>query len=432
MPTFLRMMEILSCSMAGFVPYLVLLFYPFRNHLRLKGFPAVVLAFVMSAAVLSSDLQAALGTLAIPVLETVALPAPFLLLLSGAFLIMAVLCIHAPIDKVLLNTFSVINLAILIHGAATNGADLYSLRWFVITLILQVVLLIPYGINLAMCLGPTLNLSKAKIWHYIWAIPAAVCAVGCGLVFAGVATKTLLIAMAIATVAAAAAAAAALYLTRTEMITLFLKREKPVKNTQHAQPAAPAVELMPDPVQLYYSNIQTRLAESEHSNKELLLQVMSMEDDLEQQDYDKVRARLNFLRKQLSATCAPSGNSRIDPILTYYTRQALISGIKIVSSITLPELCPVTDEDMAVLLGCLMDQALESCREQNGGTRRIAAATHQSDDILQIGVKNTYTEPMDEDCERMNICRQIVERYDGRIQINSNGGVTQVVVTLSI
>ena len=37
MPTFLTISKILGCYMAGLLPYLLLLIYPFRNHLRLKG-----------------------------------------------------------------------------------------------------------------------------------------------------------------------------------------------------------------------------------------------------------------------------------------------------------------------------------------------------------------------------------------------------------
>ena len=62
MPTFLRMMEILSCSMAGLLPYILLLVYPFRNHLRFKGYLAGFLTFLITAGVLYYDLLSSLGT----------------------------------------------------------------------------------------------------------------------------------------------------------------------------------------------------------------------------------------------------------------------------------------------------------------------------------------------------------------------------------
>lgn len=420
MPTFLRMAEIMACSMTDFLPYLVLLFYPFRNHLRLKGVPAAFLTFLLSAVVLHHDVQGALG---MP-----AASASFLLQRSAALLLILLISVRAPIWKMLLNTLSVINLSLLIHLAATQAVEPYSLRWFTTALMLQVGLLIPYAINLVKCLGPTLNLSDAPIWKFLWGIPAAVAVAGCAMISSGTATMVATVNLAVATVVSAIAAAAALYLTKTEMITLILRKQK---TAAKAQPVADVAQ-MPDPVQLQYANLQARMAESEHSHKELLLQVMSMEGDLEQQDYEQLRQRLNFMRKLLSATANPSGNSRIDPILTYYTRQALLSSIKIVTSVTLPQWCAVTDEDLAVLIGCLMDHALNACREQTFGTRRIAVATNQSGDLLQIGIKYTYSDSLDSDSEQLNLCRQIAERYHGDLQIIDGDGVAQVVVTLSI
>ena len=413
MPTFLRMTEILACSMAGFIPYLVLIFYPFRNHMLLKGYPAGLLTFLLSAGVLYFDVSTALG---MPVFAV-----PFVLACAGAFLVLALAGIWVPVWKNLLNTLSVINFFLLIHAVADHLVESYSLRWLAVTVILQVVLLIPYGINLARCLGPTLNLSDAEVWKYLWAAPAVVTILG--LLF----TNMTLLAVAI--VVAAVAAAVTLYLTKTEMITVLFKKQKAAKKEETA---SVAVEQMPDAVQLYYENLHNRMAEADHGNQAMLLQIVSMEDDLQQQDYEMLAQRLTFMRRQLTATADPTGNSAIDPVLTYYTRQALLSSVKIVSSVTLPQYCAVGDEDMTVLISCLMDNALSACREQTAGTRRIAIATSQKEDMLQIGVKNTYGNAIDPESEQLEICRSIAERYDGTLQFRDEDGAAQVMITLNI
>ena len=60
MPTYFRMMEVLSCSLMDFLPYLLLIVYPFRNHLRLKSFLAGVLTLVITPALLYYDTSCAL------------------------------------------------------------------------------------------------------------------------------------------------------------------------------------------------------------------------------------------------------------------------------------------------------------------------------------------------------------------------------------
>lgn len=418
MPTFLRMMEILACSIADFLPYILLLIYPFRNHMRLKGYLAGFLTFLMTAGVLYYDLLSSLGT------------APtafsFPLMRSAAFLVLAIISIRVPIWKVLLNTLSVINLSVLISSIASWSAAAYTLPYFLTTLALQVLLLIPYAVNLALCLAPTLNGSDASIWKALWIAPAVGTVIASVMLGTGAPVQTLVLALAAALLLAGAVAAFLLYKTETEMITLILNRERSAKKAQSAP-----VQVV-DSIQVHYHNLLARMAESEQSCKEMLLQVMSMEDDLNRQDYDGLRARLNTLRKQLSPDVASTGNKQIDPVITYYTRQALLGSIKFASNVTLPELCAVSDEDMAVLLSCLLENAIDACREQTSGTRRLALATYQDDDLLQIGIKNTYTTPMNPDCEQLNICRSIAARYDGKLTVIDRDGAAQVVVTLTV
>lgn len=420
MPTFLRIMEILSCSMGSFLPYILLLIYPHRNHLWLKGFPAGLLLLLMTPALLYCDISAALGAAPLPI--------PLRLLLGAAFLLLPLLSAKAPIGKVLLNACSVINLFLLIGAAADCFAPCRTLRHLLITLGLQLVLLVPYGLNLAKCLAPTLNCSDAPVWKLLWIAPAAGSAVGFGMLLTGSSSAALAMAMTAVLLLSAAAAVLAVHMTKTEMIPVILKKERPAS---HAAPAVP-VAVIPDPAGVYFDNLQKRMAEAEYSCKELLLQVMTMEDDLNNADYAQLRTRLNTLRKQLSPDAPSTGNLRIDPIVTYYTRQALLSNIKIVTNLELPELSPVSDEDMAVVIGCLMDCALSACRWQTIGTRRIAAATHISEGRLQIGIKNTYTEAMDPDCEGLQLCRRIAARYGGKVEITGIEGVSQIVVLLNL
>ena len=62
MPTFFRMAEVLACSLADFLPYILLVVYPFRNHMRLKSVLAGLLTLAMTPAVLYYDILSALGT----------------------------------------------------------------------------------------------------------------------------------------------------------------------------------------------------------------------------------------------------------------------------------------------------------------------------------------------------------------------------------
>ena len=416
MPTFFRMMEVMSCSMAGFLPYLLLVVYPFRNHLRLKNFLAGLLTLAIAPAALYYDAASALGTAPTEI--------PYMLMRSAMLLAFAVLVIRANIGKVLLNTFTVINLSLLITAAANRFAPIYTAQHLLNTAVLQVLLLGTYTMILIRLLGPSLNASTSPVWNLLWIAPAVGTVIGCMMV----SSPAMPFVMVFAILLGAGATTLVLNKTKTEMMTVFMKKAAPAARTV-AEAPAPS---MPDPVQLYYSNLQARMAESGYSSKEMLLQVMTMEDDLNQQDYEQLRARLSALRKQLAPEITSTGNNRIDPILTYYTRQAMLGGIKMVTNIELPECSSIPDADMAVLISGLLDSALDACRQQSSGTRRIATASNLSEGLLQIGVKCTYSDEFDSDSEQLNICRRIAAHHGGKLSLSDMGGVVQIVVSLNI
>ena len=424
MPTYFRMMEVLSCSMMDFLPYILLVVYPFRNHLRLKSFLAGLLTLVITPALLHSDISCAL-------LGTAPIALPYLLMRSAVLLVFALLTIRANIGKTLLNTFSVINLSILVSALTDRFAADYTAKHLLVTLLLQGALLIPYAVNLVYVLAPTLNESQAVVWKLLFVAPAVGTVLGCVMLQND--SSALTATMAAAIVLAAVAAALILTFTKMEMITLFLKKDKTAKQAAPAAAvAAPVAVPRRDAAQDYLRDLQKRMADAEYSYKELLLQVMTMEDDLNNDDLQQLRTRLNTMRNQLAPQVASSGNVQVDPVLTYYTRQAMISNVKLATNIDLPEVSSVSDDDLTALIGCLLESALSSCREQAAGTRRIASATHVDDDLLQIGVKHTYGEPVDAHNEQLNICRGIVARYGGKLTVIDMKGVCQIVASLHI
>lgn len=419
MPTYFRMMEVLSCSMMDFLPYILLVVYPFRNQTRMKSFLAGILSLVIVPALLYYDISCAL-------LGTAPVDLPFPLLRSVVLLGFAVPVIRAHPGKMLLNTLSVINISILISALTDRFAADYTAKHLLVTLLLQAVLLAPYTLNLIYVLAPTLDESESPVWKLLFAAPAAATVLGCIMLLSG--SSALVIAMCAALILSAVAAALTVILTKTEVITLILKKSRAPKQAAPAPVAAP----QRDAAQDYLDGLHKRMADVEYSHKEMLLQVMSMEDDLNNSDFEQLRDRLNTLRKQLAPSITPTGNTHVDSVLTFYTRHALLSSIKLVSNISLPEISSVSDEDMAVLTGCLLESALDSCREQTVGTRRIACATHTDEDLLQIGVKYTYADPTDPDSELLNICRSIVSRHGGKLAVIDLKGVTQIVASLHI
>lgn len=417
-PTFFRMMEVLACSMADFLPYILLVVFPFRNRTRLKSFLAGILTLAMTPAVLYYDISRAL-------LGTVPVELPFPLLRTAALLALAILVIREHPGKVLLNAFTIVNISILVSALSDRFAADYTAKHLLVTLLLQAVLFVPYTLSMNRILMPILDKSEAIVWKLLFIVPAVGAAVGCLMRSGSKALPAVMIAAIILTVAAVVVAC---YLTKSEVRTMILKKNRPVK--QAIPPVAPATRL--NPVQTYLPALQKRMLEAELSYKELLGQVMTMEEDLNTENLAQLREKLTAMKKQLAHQIAPTGNAHLDPVLTYYIRQAMLSNIKVATNVTLPDMCSVSDDELTVLFACLLDTALDSCREQASGTRRIAIATNVDDDLLQIGVKHTYASPADQDSDLMDTCRSIAAHHDGKVNVIDMNGACQIVVTLHI
>ena len=62
----------------------------------------------------------------------------------------------------------------------------------------------------------------------------------------------------------------------------------------------------------------------------------------------------------------------------------------------------------------------------------VAALCDLDEDLLQIGVKFTYGESAAYDNDPLDICRSIVDRYDGRLAVIDLKGAIQIVASLHI
>lgn len=59
-----------------------------------------------------------------------------------------------------------------------------------------------------------------------------------------------------------------------------------------------------------------------------------------------------------------SGNTAVDAILGYYKREALANQIDIQISVSLTDTLPIQDTDFCIILGNLLENALEACIRQ--------------------------------------------------------------------
>lgn len=84
-----------------------------------------------------------------------------------------------------------------------------------------------------------------------------------------------------------------------------------------------------------------------------------------------------------------SGNIVIDSLINYRFALAKKEGIDFTADIVIPSVLPFQSNHLAIVLGNLLENALEACREVSDGQRYIAIEVYYVKKVLMITVRNT-------------------------------------------
>ncbi len=174
------------------------------------------------------------------------------------------------------------------------------------------------------------------------------------------------------------------------------------------------------------SRLQTKAVRHDMKNHFLLLQKFIREGSYgEAEEYLKeIDANL-----QVEKEYVRTGNNAVDSILNYYLEIAEENGAGITLDVKIPDSLPVNAFDMNVILGNLMQNAVEAlsrCQEP----KELRVSLRMQKNLLQIGISNSFNGKairrgeklltLKEDHENHGIgmenIRNAVHKYDGELR----------------
>ncbi len=141
-----------------------------------------------------------------------------------------------------------------------------------------------------------------------------------------------------------------------------------------------------------------------------------------------------------------SGNVVIDSIMNFKLQEAGNKGVCIAAELYVPEQLPVKSSDLTVILGNLLDNAIEASIYLKKGERIIEAAIRYDKSRLIIDIKNQYDNLILYDKDKLvttkedkkihgvgleNV-RTVVERYGGILKLEHSGGIFRASALLFI
>ena len=426
MPSTARILEILFYSMTAFIPWLMLALYPFRSRLRFSGELIAIPSAILAAAQIAADMALILGST-----DNVFLIRLILILIDVGLCVAA---IRAPLTEVAINTLMVLILAMAsILGAktlTTAVAMAPAFSWIntVILLALECVLVAVYFFA-RKYLGQLASKAAEAPVESVTEEPAEP---------AQTITEELPAEEIIPeeTPAEAPQEADAILKSATRRLPIFQFSQK--ASAGEAEKRLQTVQ---------YDNLLRRIDQSQQLRHDLDQQTKSMIMHLNNKDYDKLRASLAAMQERFPAesTGVCSGQSDLDAVLTYFLRRAERNGIRMTANVQLPGSTCMDSKDLTVLIGNLLDNALEACKAQSSSDRRITVSGNVYGQALRFVVENTYEQPVQQDRHGtylsakhnggpgtgLDVVRSITERCGGTLRIDHTNGIFQVTVTLN-
>lgn len=193
-------------------------------------------------------------------------------------------------------------------------------------------------------------------------------------------------------------------------------------------------------------NLQAHISETSklrHDMRHHLLAIKAYAQD------GKCRDILSYLEKCIAFMDQRdpgvwSGNPVVDALLGYYKYSAEDAGIQTELHVETDRALPVSDTDICIILGNLLENAYEACMRQKRGERFIKIRLHQTGDVLIVMVENSYEGTVRREDGRFLSSKaemrkgigitsvlDVCKKYNGIPKIEYNGSVFKVSILLN-
>ena len=366
MPALYRILEVTVYSLLNFLPFLALALYPFRKSFR---FPKYKTAFLI---VLVSFIQIGLG-ISIAILGAAA---EFLSVISTLiYALFFFVTVKSHVGKTIFSLLMTSNIAnfVVIASKCLEGLifgdiayESYRITFSLMLMVVECVTLIPLFFYIRETYSTVFEKdSSEKIWRFLWLIPATFYLIWyfhlygnneSSLDIALQPNKTLLLLF-------INLGALFIYQMVFYLITVLDANTNLVE--QNYQLA------MHD---LLHENLQDRINEARQAKHDIRHHITIMDDLLKRQEYDQLHTYLDQYKKSIpdDRSIVLCGHYATNTLLLYFAHQARSAGIDFKTSVSLPKELSLPDNVLSVILGNLLENAIEACDEDLRNSKFIS------------------------------------------------------------
>ena len=440
MPPLYRIIEVTVYSLLNFFPLLILALYPFRQQLRFPMPVTVTLIGILTVIQVGIGTVAAFSGQHVNILSAVN---------TGVYAVLYFAAVKAHWGKKLFTLLMLSNVANFIvvgskclEGVLFGDLALESYRWSfsVCMVIVHLLITLPLFFYFRKIYSDGINkASGAKSWYYLWLIPATFYLMWFHHLYGREETSLEICLQPDHTLFLFLIDLGS-FLVYHMVIQLINEHDKNIRlNAQNHQLAMQ---------NLQYDNLQDRISKAQQAKHDIRHHVTVIDSYLQSGDFENLRAYLQSYKKSL-----PDENDSIlfckhyaiNTLLSYFQQTANSRGIEFTAAVAVPQQISIPDDALSVVLGNLLENALEACGTVTDRPARISINGRTESGAIFFEIDNTYSGELKRDKNGRYLSTKhrgygiglvsaadIVSQYEGLFEIETKDGMFSASLLMNI
>jgi len=426
-----RIAEVALYSLLNFLPYILLALYPFRRQFRFSGTVTAVLVGIVSVLQMVFGILSAFSAVGAGILSAVST------IVYASFYFLAIRAHYGKILFILLmlsNTANfVVSFAKCIEGFLAPSYALQTYRWTfsAAILLVEILYLIPLFFYIRRTFAPlTGNDSDHPSTRHLWLIPAIFYFIWFYHFYIGETTHSLELALKLSN------SVFLLIINLGALLIYHVTIRFLDEMTKNAELTRTNHQLVMQ--KLHYENLRDRINEARQAKHDLRHHITVMDNYLQNEEYDKLQDYLNSYKKSLpdDSTIVFCRHYAVNALLLYFAQQAKNNGIDYDVSVNLPEEIAISDPVLSVVLGNLLENAVEAASAVTDRIPKITLRGKTENDAVFFRIENTFSGELKctpdgqylstkHDGRGLGLAsvQQIVLQHDGMLEIHPNDGM---------
>lgn len=430
-----RYWEVALYSLLNFLPFMSLAVYAFRRHLRFSFAVTNVLIVLMCLLQICVGFGAAFSPLDSSFLSVVST------VLYAGFLFLVVKDMAGTVLFVLLTLSNVGNLVAVfakcLEGIIFGDIAMELYRWSlcVCMLIPHLLITLPVGLYIRKYFTSAIPI-HTNGWYYLWIVPATFYLTWYYHLYCN-GLDDLAVALdlhnSLFLLFINVGAFAVYHITTL----LLLEQQKAEKLTQDNQILAMS--------KLQYDNLKHRINEARQAKHDVRHHALLLREYLRNGKLQELDAYLESYTNSLPDThsLVYCQHYAANALLNYFAQQAQKANVEMDIFVQLPETIRLQESDVSVILGNLLENALDACRNIQNGERKITVRGKYSMGAVYFEVSNPFSGVLRKDRTGkylttkahghglgLHSVSRIVQIQGGTLELNSDGGVFRVSLLL--